>query len=210
MYSLIVHVIATQPRWNIGGSYGMKQYYVVLSSVKGRELCLLPPRFTYHREAASLRKLKFIIFYWAQKFKLHDRTHQSAKLRSKQTTGKKKLKSDNGNTWSWHILRSVRASLKQYLSTTKLFLRDNLTFFCFVITADFSLRLKLLEQQGKLQFRRRNDWIWQTRDQTANLLEHTLLPSHEVDIFYPKKCRAHFLSWDRLNIIIGWTENLFH
>ena len=52
----------------------------------------------------------------------------------------------------------------------KTVLRDELTFFCFVITADFSLRLKLLEQQGKLQFRRRNDWIWQTRDQTANLL----------------------------------------
>ena len=74
------------------------------SAVKGRELCLLPPRFIYRREAASLRKLKCIIFYWAKKFKLHDRTHQSAKLWSKQTTGKRKLKSDNGNTWSWHFL----------------------------------------------------------------------------------------------------------
>ena len=71
------------------------------------------------------------------------------------------------------ISRSVRASLEQYLSTTKL--------FC--VTADFSLRLKLQEQQGKLQFRRRNDWI----DSTP--FTH---PSHEVDIFYPKKCRAHF------------------
>ena len=65
----------------------------------------------------------------------------------------------------------------------KTVLRDELNFFCFVMTADFSLRLKLQEQQGKLKFRVRNDWIWQTRDQTAYLLEHTLLPSHEVDIF---------------------------
>ena len=50
----------------------------------------------------------------------------------------------------------------------KTVLRDELNFFCFVMTADFSLRLKLQEQQGKLQFRLRNDWI--DRQETTLLI----------------------------------------
>ena len=164
---------------------------------------MLPPRFIYPKEVASLRKLKLIIFYWTQKFKPHDCTHQSTNLWSKQTTGKRKSTSDNGNTWSFPFfyLKKCSGESGTVFVDYKTVLRDELNFFFFVMTADFSLRLKLQEQQGKLQFRVRNDWI----DSTP--FTH---PSHEVDIFYPKKCRAHFLSGDRFNIIIGWSENLFH
>ena len=47
--------------------------------------------------------------------------------------------------------------------------------FLFPFSVNFSLRFSLLERQKPIQHCRRKDWVWFTRDQVANLLEHTLL-----------------------------------
>ena len=50
------------------------------------------------------------------------------------------------------------------------------------ITGNLSLQFHAVEQQRNLQRWRRKDWVWHTRDQVTNLLEHILfqdLPRYE-------------------------------
>ena len=80
-----------------------------------------------------------------------------------------------GGRWPWRLMAKRYATVSCQRSLQTLCMHLKLTQFLVWLLENLPLRCWVLEQQKCLQPCRRQDWVWQPRDQVADLLEHTLL-----------------------------------